>query len=83
MNIQLSLNYYYLKLWYIYIAKSYVIIMTDVKQYVYIYIQLETQLHMYLTIIYIHNIHDDIYIRKYGTMYLQVCKNWIHIKKRN
>ena len=22
-----------------------------------------------------------IYIRKYGTMYLQVCKNWIHIKK--
>ena len=22
-----------------------------------------------------------IYIRKYGTMYLQVCKTWIHIKK--
>jgi hypothetical protein len=21
-----------------------------------------------------------IYIRKYGTMFLQVCKNWIHIK---
>ena len=50
----------------------------------YIYIQLGTQLHMYFTIICIYTyIHDYIYKRKYGTMYLQVCKNWIHIKNRN
>jgi hypothetical protein len=33
-----------------------------------------------ISLLYIY-IHDYIHIRKYGTMYLQVCKNWIHIKK--
>ena len=44
--------------------------------YVYIYITWNTTTYVfhYYMIIYI-------YIRKYGTMYLQVCKNWIHIKK--
>ena len=53
--------------------------MTDIKLCIYIY----NLKHNYICIslLYIY-IHDYIYIRKYGTMYLQVCKNWIHIKKK-
>ena len=54
--------------------------MTDVKPYVYIY----NLKHNYISIslLYIYT-YMMINIRKYGTMYLQVFKNWVHIQNKN
>ena len=75
MNIKLSTNNY-LKL-YVFITKRDVYITIGVKLCIY---NLKHN-YIYISLLYIY-IYTYTIIYKVGTMYLQVCQIWIHIKNR-